>query len=83
MKSSPEDEQSISLNRNQVWEVTKRLDAIIRLMALSLPTEMKQQEKIELLSRSGFLQREIASILGTTPGTVNTALQRSKKKAPR
>ena len=80
MKPSREDEESVSLNRNQVFEITKRLDAIIHLMALALPSEMKQQEKIQLLSESGFLQREIANILGTTPGTVNTALQRSKKK---
>lgn len=81
MKSTRPPSQPITMERTQILELTKRLDAIIRLLALSLPQDMTQQIKIELLSESGFQPKEIAGILGTTPATVSSALVRLKKRA--
>ncbi|MEN3047186.1 MAG: sigma factor-like helix-turn-helix DNA-binding protein [Candidatus Caldarchaeales archaeon] len=60
-------------------ELTIRLNTIISLLAISLPMEFNQQEKIELLSRLGLTPKEIAKILGTTNNTVNVALTRARR----
>ncbi len=60
-------------------ELTNRLDVIIRMLALLLPEEMTQKEKILLLSSSGLQTREIAFIVNTTPHTVSVALSKMKK----
>jgi DNA-binding CsgD family transcriptional regulator len=51
-----------------------------RLLAAQLRDKMKQNELIQLLDSTGANDREIADVLGTTPGTVNNAKVRMKKK---
>lgn len=60
--------------------VTRRLDALIRLIAVSLPKEINQTKKIEILSGTGLAPKEIADILGTTANTVSVTLAGLKKK---
>jgi DNA-binding CsgD family transcriptional regulator len=52
-----------------------------RLLAASLKSTMKQQALIELLKGTGASNGEVADVLGTTPNTVNVALNRAKKKS--
>ena len=53
-----------------------------RLLAAQLKTTMKQHELIALLATTGASSKEIADVLDTTAATVNTTLQRQKKKGP-
>lgn len=71
---------SISIDTNQFDSILQRLDAIIRITALTLPKEMTQEQKIEILDETGLSNKAIANLLGTTGGTVQTALNRIRKK---
>jgi DNA-directed RNA polymerase specialized sigma24 family protein len=62
-------------------EISKKMDRVIRLLALNLIKDMKtQKEKILTLSSFGFGPSEIAELLGTTSGTVSVALSQARKK---
>ena len=57
-----------------------KLDQMLRLAALQLTHNMKQVQAIQTLSAAGFERRLIASLLGTTPGTVSVTLTKAKAK---
>ena len=73
--------QTVSIDSSQLRELTARMDAIIKILALTLPKELTQADKIVLLSDAGFQPKEIASILGTTPNTVSVTLSKMKRDA--
>lgn len=50
-----------------------------RLLAAQLRNTMKQVDLIKLLASTGATNSEVADVVGTTPGTVRTTLQRLKK----
>lgn len=57
------------------------LDELVRMKALELKNTFgSQADTIIELSKAGFSPARIASLLGTTPGTVSVAVQRAKKK---
>jgi DNA-binding CsgD family transcriptional regulator len=62
-------------------EILQELRRISKLLALTITRELKQKEKIELLASIGFQPKEIADLIGTTPGTVSVALVDIRKKA--
>jgi DNA-binding CsgD family transcriptional regulator len=50
-----------------------------RLLAAQLRSSLKQIDVIKLLASTGASNAEIADVMGTTPGTVKTTLQRLRK----
>ena len=57
------------------------LDQLIRLQALRIRLSMPSQaEAIVEINKTGIGPSRIAEIMGTTPGTVNVAIQRAKPK---
>ena len=59
-------------------------DEIVRLLVTQLRLQLgSQAATIAELNKAGFGLSRIADLLGTTPGTVNVALQRAKKAAAR
>lgn len=59
----------------------QELRRISKLLALSLIEDKTlQSEKIEMLDRYGFQQKEIADLLKTTPNTVSAHLSNIRKK---
>jgi len=68
------------MDDKQFRQLLNRLDAIVKLLALNLPKEMKLSEKIVLLRNMGFPNKQIAQILGTSPKYVGVALDRAKKE---
>jgi DNA-directed RNA polymerase specialized sigma24 family protein len=69
------------MNESKEDEILQELRRISKLLALTATRELKQQtEKIELLYNIGFQYKEIADLIGTTPGTVSVALARIKKE---
>lgn len=61
-------------------DITRRLDAIIRiLLRQNAVQEMNALEQIMLLDSSGLKDREIAAILGRSRGYVSSELARIRK----
>ena len=57
------------------------LDQMVRLQALQIKLAMPSQaEAIVEINKIGIGPSRIAEIMGTTPGTVNVAIQRAKLK---
>jgi|GEM_PF-1005184 sigma-70, region 4 len=57
------------------------LDQMVRLQALQIKLAMPSQaEAIVEINKIGIGPSRIAEIMGTTPGTVNVAIQRAKSK---
>jgi len=62
-------------------EILQELRRISKLLALTITRELKQTEKIELLSGVGFQPKDIADLIGTTAHTVSVTLSEIRKKA--
>ncbi len=73
--------QTVSIDSSQLKELTSRMDAIIKMLALTLPEKLTQSDKIELLSNAGFQPKDIANMLGTTANTVSVTLSKMKREA--
>ncbi len=69
------------MNESQYEAISRKLDLLVRLAALSYTSGKKQQEQIMMLSVAGFQPKEIAEIIQTTANTVRVTLStmRSKK----
>lgn len=60
--------------------ILHELRVIKKLLAHNLLTGDSQTKQIGKLDSIGFKPKEIAGILGTTPNTVNVALNRIRKR---
>jgi len=60
--------------------VEPELRVVRRLLALSLIDGKKQREQIALLAAAGMDRREIAELVGTTPGTVSVEIWNLRKR---
>lgn len=59
-------------------------EEIVRLLAIQVRSRHESQvDAIRELSRAGFGPSRIAELLGTTAGTVNVTLAKSKRTATR
>ena len=68
------------MNESQYHGLSKRLDMLTRLLALTLVTDKQQQDQFILLNRAGFQPKEIAEIVGTTANTVRVGLSTHRRK---
>ncbi|MGH9425520.1 MAG: hypothetical protein ACRD2L_04335 [Terriglobia bacterium] len=59
--------------------VVRRLDSVVRLLALLLIQGKKRVEAIAVLSAAGFQPKDIATLLGTTGNSVRVALSNLRK----
>jgi DNA-directed RNA polymerase specialized sigma24 family protein len=60
--------------------VSKKLDRLIRIMALSVTRGLTTTEKISMLHQAGFTPTEIAEILGTSRNVVNVRLSEMRRR---
>jgi hypothetical protein len=66
----------------QISPEADRLDEIVRLLVLDLTLRFDTQSQlIAELDRAGLGVARIAALIGTTPGTVKVAVQRSRRRA--
>ena len=72
--------ETISIDAKQLKSINSRLDAIIRMVSLSLPDSVSEDRKVEVLSQLGFQPAEIGPMVGMTPNAVSIRLSRMKKK---
>ena len=68
------------MNGPKEEEILQELRRISKLLVLTVTKEQTQKDRIALLSSIGFQPKEIADLLGTTPGTVSVTLSIMKKK---
>lgn len=73
--------QAVSLDPKQLKSITDRLDAMIRMVILSLPKDVSDDTKVSVLSQMGFQPNEIAPLRGSTPNAVRIRLYKLRKKA--
>lgn len=71
------------MTESQYQELSKKLDLLTRLMALSLIADKQRQDQFILLSKAGVQPKEIAEIVGTTANTVRVALSQHRRKKAR
>jgi DNA-directed RNA polymerase specialized sigma24 family protein len=71
------------MEERQLNEITKRLDRLIRIVALSSTKGYTSTERIYLLSQAGFGPKEIAEMIGTTQNVVNVRLSEMRKRRDR
>jgi DNA-binding CsgD family transcriptional regulator len=69
------------MNEPKENEILQELRQISKLLALSVTQDLKQQEKVELLSSAGFRPIEISNITGIGAKQVSAVLSNIKKKA--
>ena len=67
------------MNHKSDQELSKELQILRRLLALSLIDGKKQREQIKLLAAAGLDRHEIAELLGTTAGTVSVEISNLRK----
>ena len=61
--------------------VADKLDTLIRLIGTAIVADNPRREQIRLLSTSGMQPKQIAELIGTTPGTVSVELTALRKAA--
>jgi len=61
--------------------ILQELQRITKLLVLIATKDQAQKDQIATLSSIGFQPKEIANLLGTTPGTVSVTLSTIRKKA--
>lgn len=69
------------MNGPKEEEILRELRRISKLLVLTATKDQTQKDRIVLLSRIGFEPKDIASLLGTTSGTVSVTLSITKKRA--
>ena len=60
--------------------ISDKLSALIALALVPEAPEMNLRQKVELLTRFGIPNQEVADILGTTKGTVEVLKSTAKKR---
>lgn len=68
-----------SINRGAT-ELGSKLDALIRLMAVSVLGDRTGGEAIDVLAKAGLDNELIADLVGTTPGTVRARRSSTSRK---
>ena len=71
------------MDKEEIEEITSRLDVLIRLTALNTGAGLTMTEKIHNLHKAGFRPVDIAEILSTTANVVNVRLSEFRKKKRR
>ena len=60
--------------------IEKKLDTLVRLLALSITAELRSvEDRAFLLSKAGLSPRVIASLCDTSTNTINLALADAKR----
>jgi len=71
----------VTMEQEILRSIDKKLDTIIKLLALNFVQGKSKTEAIITLGNFGMDSNMIAAIVGTTPATVTARLWEQKKKA--
>ena len=67
-------------DEDQLVELNRKMDTLIRLIAVQVLGNKTKTEGVGILTELGFTQGEIASLLRTTVGSVKSMRRRLRKK---
>lgn len=67
-------------NELKLDEISKKLTLLAALQLIPDVKELSKTDKVSLLNKVGLSSEDIATILGTTKGTVDVLKSRMKKK---
>jgi hypothetical protein len=70
---------SDSQSLNMLISIDKKMDQMIKLLAINLVRDLDQNSKIKTLAALGLTSFDIADYLGISAAGVRMALMRSKK----
>jgi len=68
------------LSEKALEKILKKMDVLIKLVAIDMLKNKNLTEQVEILSEIGLQPKQIASILGTDSSTVRTLKSRVKKR---
>lgn len=69
------------MSNPQIDELNQKMDMIIRLLIIQTFRDIPKYETIDILTKHGFTQGEIASLLRTSVESVKSARKYLKKKS--
>jgi len=69
------------MSEEQFERLTQKLDTLVKLVAGNLLKDAESKtQKVGILDKLGIATKEIASLVGTTEGSVETMKKRVRKK---
>lgn len=68
------------LSKNEFYQISEKLDIIIKLLAINIVQGRPLKEQVRLLSETGLQPKQIASILGKKPGHIRVILHNLRKE---
>ena len=72
-------------NEDQTKELSRKMDTVIRLLAMEVARGRDLRDQIKLLDQAGLKPADIADVLGKTPNAIRVALfsiRKSKGREP-
>lgn len=69
------------MSNPQIDELNQKMDMVIRLLIVQTFRDTPKYETIDILTKNGFTQGEIASLLRTSVESVKSARKYLKKKS--
>jgi hypothetical protein len=69
------------MEQEQFDELSRRLDKLATLLALSIIRDMKPEDQIMTLAGAGYQPSQIASLIHKTPNAVRIMLHQLRKKS--
>jgi hypothetical protein len=61
-------------SKDDLREVSRKLDTVIRLLAVDVIKGRELKDQVRLLHQAGLMPKDIAGILGKTPNAIRVAL---------
>lgn len=68
------------VNEKLLEALNKKMDTLIRLTVIEVLGDKKKTEAVGILTELGFTKNEIAALLRTTPGSVDSMRHNLKQK---
>ena len=65
----------------EIKDISDKLSTLIRLLGAAIVDDKPRRDQIRLLSSAGLPPKQIAELIGTTPGTVSVELTAIRKVA--
>jgi len=67
------------MDKKDLEPIVKRLDALIKLVAIGATKDITLKEQVKMLDGLGFKPSEISELLGKTPNHIRVTLHEIRK----
>jgi DNA-directed RNA polymerase specialized sigma24 family protein len=68
------------MDEQQFKQLSNKIDTIIKLLALNAVEDKQLKDQVSILSSFGFQPKQIADMLGKTPGNIRVILHRLREE---